>query len=382
MRLARRNARLSKPSIPKNIPLFKVFMPPEAPSLVEEVLTSGFLAEGPKVKEFSAKISKFIGNPYVVPVNSCTMALTISLKLSGVGPGTEVITTALTCVAGNEPIAMLGGKPVWADVDPETGMVTAETIAPLITPRTKAIYLLHKEGAPAELEEIYKLARANGIKVVEDAAHAFGAKRNGKKIGAMGDFVCFSFQAIKHITTGDGGALLCGSEEDYQLALKAKWFGINRDAREGRDVWREDIPSYGFKGNMNDIAGALGVAQMEHVDWILGKFHENGRRYDRLLSECPGVTTLRRNADDFQTYWGYTVLVEERDRTIQALSEAGIGCGQIHVRNDHYSMFKGDLRELPNTDWIDQRELSLPCGWWVDQADQDYIIDTLKKAVQ
>ncbi|RED44310.1 dTDP-4-amino-4,6-dideoxygalactose transaminase [Aestuariispira insulae] len=366
----------------RNIPLFKVFMPPETMEMMEETLQSGFLAEGNKVRAFRDEIAKFIGNDRVVPVNSCTMGLTIAFKLAGVGPGTEVISTALTCVAGNEPVQMLGGKVVWSDVDLETGMVTADLIEPLISPRTKAIYVLHKEGAPADIEAIYDLAKSRGLKVIEDAAHAFGARRRDWKIGAKGDFVVFSFQAIKHITTGDGGALLCANEEDFRRAKKAKWFGIDRDAREGRDVWREDIPEWGFKGNMNDIAGTLGLAQIRHVDWILEKFHQNGRRYDRELAGIPGVGLLKRDPNDFQTYWGYTVLVENRDAVIAAMTEAGIGASQIHVRNDCYSMFDADRRDLPNTDWFDAREVSIPCGWWVDQNDQDYIIEILKKAVQ
>ena len=142
---------------------------------------------------------------------------------------------------------MLGAKPVWADVDRRTGMLTADKIEPLINSNTRAIYILHKEGAPAEVEEIYSLAKSHNIRVIEDAAHAFGAKRKDKRIGSFGDFVCFSFQAIKHITTGDGGALLCGNEDDFIRAKKLKWFGIDRDARIGRDVWREDIDDWGFK---------------------------------------------------------------------------------------------------------------------------------------
>jgi perosamine synthetase len=369
-------------SLSGRLPLFKVFMPPEAVDMMAETLNSGFLAEGAKVAAFADQIAQFVGNPRVVPVSSCTMALTIAFKLSGVGPGTEVISTPLTCIAGNEPIRMLGGRPVWADVDRSTGMVTAENIEPLISSQTRAIYIVHKEGAPAEVEDIYALAKDHGLRVIEDAAHAFGAKRRTQRIGAIGDFVCFSFQAIKHVTTGDGGALLCSNDKDYQLAKKAKWFGIDRDARKGRDVWHEDIPDWGFKGNMNDIAGTLGLAQIKHIDWILEKFHHNGRRYDALLKDVPGIRILRRDPLDYQTYWGYTVLVENRNAVIDALTKAGIDAAQIHVRNDHYSMFTSDRRDLPNTDWFDARELSIPCGWWVKEDDQVRIIEVLKKAVQ
>jgi dTDP-4-amino-4,6-dideoxygalactose transaminase len=357
-------------------------MPPEAPAMIADTLNSGFLAEGSKVKAFAAEIARFIGNSRVVPVNSCTTALTIAFKLSGIGPNTEVISTPLTCVAGNEPIRMLGGQVSWADIDPSTGMLTAKTIEPLITPKTRAIYLLHKEGAPAEVEDIYALAKSYGLRVVEDAAHAFGAKRRRDRIGAIGDFVCFSFQAIKHITTGDGGALLCSNEEDYQSAKRAKWFGIDRDAREGRDVWHEDITDWGLKGNMNDLAGTLGLAQIRHIEWILDRFHQNGRRYDSLLENIPGLQTLRRDPFDYQTYWGYTVLVEKRDRVREALSKAGVSASQIHVRNDRYSIFQSGNKLLPNTNWFDARELSIPCGWWIEQNDQDKIVDIIKKAAR
>lgn len=365
-----------------SVPLFKVFMPPEAKSMMMETLDSGFLAEGTKVKQFASKISDFIGSPYVVPTNSCTSSLTIAFKLAGVTEGSEVISTPLTCVAGNEPVRMLGGKIVWADVDISTGMLTADSIKPHINSNTKAIYLLHKEGSPADVDSIYALAHSNGLRVIEDAAHAFGAQKDGKRIGSFGDLVCFSFQAIKHITTGDGGALVCPNNDDYMRAKKLKWFGIDRDARTGRDVWREDITDWGLKANMNDIAGTLGLAQMNHIDWILDKFHTNGRRYDLLFSDIPGVGVFKRDINDFQTYWGYTILVNNRSQVQTALAENGIASSQIHVRNDHYSMFGSSASPLPNTDWIDQRELSLPCGWWIDEPLQDKIINIVSQTVQ
>ena len=162
----------------KRIPLFKVFVPKEAEKNVKNTLYSGFLAEGKKVNAFSRKISKYLKNPHVVLTNSCTMAITMAYKIAGVGPNTEVITTPLTCIAGNIPIVSLGAKPIWADICRKTGMVTAENIRPLITKKTRAIYILHKEGSPANLDDIYALKRYNNkIRIVEDAAHAFGAKK-------------------------------------------------------------------------------------------------------------------------------------------------------------------------------------------------------------
>ena len=155
-------------------------MPKEAAVLVKKTLNSGFLAEGKVSEEFRCKVASYIGNKRCILTNSCTTALTIAFKIAGVGPGTEVITTPLTCIAGNQPILALGATPIWADITKETGMITRETIEPLITKKTKAIYVLHKEGSPADIEKIYDLKnKYNYIKIIEDAAHAFGASSFG-----------------------------------------------------------------------------------------------------------------------------------------------------------------------------------------------------------
>lgn len=356
-------------------------MPDEAKELVNKTLYSGYLAEGKMAEKFRSKISNFIGNENCVLTNSCTTAITIAMKIAGVGPGTEVITTPLTCIAGNQPILMLGAIPVWADVSRETGMPTRKTIEPLITKNTKAIYILHKEGSPAEVEEIYKLKKKyKNIKIIEDAAHALGAKRGDRKIGSFGDFVCFSFQAIKHITTGDGGAIFCGNKKDFKIAKKLKWFGVDRDDRISRDVWRQDIKDWGFKGNINDIASSIGLSQIKHIDWILERCYQNGKRYDKKFKKVKGIKTLLRKESDYQTFWGYTILVENRKKVSDFLTKNGIQNGQIHVRNDRYSMFKKRTNS-PNVDWFDQRELAIPTGWWVNRETQDFIIEKVKEAI-
>ena len=357
-------------------------MPKEAAILVKKTLNSGFLAEGKVSEKFRCKVASFIGNPNCILTNSCTTALTIAFKIAGVGPNTEVITTPLTCIAGNQPILALGGKTVWADVSKETGMITRETIEPLITKKTKAIYVLHKEGSPADIEKIYDLKKKyKNIKIIEDAAHAFGAMRKNKKIGSFGDFVCFSFQAIKHITTGDGGALFCGKKKDYEKAKKLKWFGVDRDKRKGRNVWRNDIDDWGFKGNMNDILASIGLAQIKHINKLINKCYKNGKRYDEKFANVKNIKVLKRNECDFQTFWGYTVLVNNRKKVSNYLMKNGVESGQIHVRNDIYSMFE-KRKVLPNVDWFDARELAIPCGWWIDKKQQDFIIKKVIEAVQ
>lgn len=353
-------------------------MPESVMPALQETLFSGFIAEGKKVAEFTKLAADYIGNPRLVMMNSCTMAITIAYRLSGVGPGTEVITTPLTCVASNHPILELGATPVWVDVDPKTGMVDPKDFEKKITPRTRAVLVLHKEGDPCRLDEILAIAKKHKIKVVEDAAHAFGSKYKGKKIGTHGDFACYSFQAIKHITTGDGGALACKSDDDFARAKKLKWFGVDKEAPRTISPWLEDIPDWGFKGNMNDISATIGVEQMKHIDKIINAHNKNGLLYSKLLANVQGVELVPRNADDFSTFWAYCLLVENRDRLEKKLKDEGVGASQIHPRNDVYSAFKDFRRPLPGVDYFAPRELALPCGWWVSAEEINRICSILK----
>ena len=363
---------------PVDVPLFKVFMPETVGEELTKTIHGGFIAEGKKVQEFGSKISGYIGNPRVVLTNSCTMALTIAYRLSGVVPGTEVISTPLTCIASNIPILQLGATPVWADVDPETGMIDPEEVETLINEKTRAILVLHKEGDPARMAELIDIGRRHSVKIIEDAAHSFGSKYKGTKIGSHGDFVAFSFQAIKHITTGDGGALLCKDEEHYLSARKMKWFGVDRESRKSSHVWEQDIPDWGYKGNMNDIAATIGIEQMKHLDVIVDKFNSNGLRYSEFLKNVPGIKLIKRDPEDYSTFWAYCLLAENKNNLQEKLLSEGIDNRQIHYRNDEYSIFASSKRDLPNVDSFSQKELCIPCGWWVDEEIQNRICSIIK----
>lgn len=362
-------------------PLFKVFVPDNISEKLQKTLLSGYIAEGEKTATFTKLVSQYVGNPNTVLVNSCTTALKIAYQISGVGNDTEVITTPLTSIATNTPILELGGKPVWADVDPDTGISDINDIERLINEKTRAIVILHKEGDIAPLDELVKLANKYNVKLIEDAAHAFGAEYKNKKIGNHGDFVCFSFQAIKHITTGDGGALCCKDEEDYLMAKKLKWFGVDHDDKSTKSPWLNDVSVLGYKGNMNDIAATIGIEQMKNVDDILYKYNRNGELYTKLLTNISGIKILKRLPDTFPIYWAYTVLVENREAIEKKLAENGITSANIHPRNDIWSIFKDSKRELQNVDYFAAHELSLPCGWWVDEDEINRIVNIIKEEV-
>jgi perosamine synthetase len=361
------------------IPLFKVFMPENITTSLEKTLYSGYLTEGPRAAEFTEKVSEFIENPLTITMNSCTMALHIAYRLAGVTHGSEVISTALTSIASNVPILSLGAKPVWADVEKETGMVDPDSIEELVTEKTKAILVLHKEGDLAKLNEINSIAKKYNLKVIEDAAHAFGASYKGAKVGNTSDYACFSFQAIKQITCADGGALSFKNEDDYWRARKMKWFGFDKAKRGPGNPWLQDVPEWGYKGDLNDVLATIGIEQMKHAKSVISKYHRNGKLYENTLANVPGLLNIRRESDCYSTYWGYTILVENREGLVTRLQEEGVQSMQIHPRNDRWSMFESSKRELPGVDYFDDRELSIPCGWWVTEEDVHKISDIIKK---
>lgn len=348
-------------------PLFSVFMPEESIRLVEETLRSGYLAEGPRVREFTNLLSGYLGNKYLVPVNSGTTALKISYRLAGIGPGDEVITTPLTCVAANTPLLELGAKIVWADIDPENGMLDLESVKSKITKKTKAIVLLHKDGYVAQLDQFISLAKEREVRLIEDGAHIFGASLNGTKIGNFrGTTTCFSFQAIKHLTTGDGGMIACDSADDFELATRLKWLGIDKGKiPQGENPWDSDIPELGYKGNLNDISAAIGVGQMSHVQNNLNLYKRNAATYKKLLLDAEGVKLTSETNGAENVYWTFVIRVKNREALQKHLKEKGVESKQVHARNDAYSLFREFRTSLPGVDSYSSQELSIPCGWWV-----------------
>jgi dTDP-4-amino-4,6-dideoxygalactose transaminase len=256
--------------------------------------------EGEQVIELERELASFLMVDNLTLVNSCTSALTIALRIIGVGEGDEVISTAMTCVATNTPIVNAGACLVWADIDPNTGMISIADVEALITSKTKAIMIVDWAGSPADLKGFQLLSQKYSIPIIQDAAHAFGAKFDGKPISDYTDFTCFSFQAIKHFTTGDGGALICRKPEDHLLARKLKWFGYDRDTvKDSKGEWKgqkwdADIlaDEVGYKFNLNNMAAAVGLANLPKMESVLNKHRRNAVQLSSLLESHPKIKLL------------------------------------------------------------------------------------------
>jgi perosamine synthetase len=359
------------------IPLFKVFMPKSVMQPLKEVLFSGYIGEGPRVEEFERKLAPWFGSENVLTLNSGTSAIQLALRLANVGYGDEVISTPMTCVATNEPILSIGAKIIWADINPDTGNIDPEDVAKKITKKTKAIIAVHWGGYPCELELLNKLAIVHGVKLIEDACHAFGATYHGKPIGSISDFTCFSFQAIKEITTVDGGALICKSKKDYQRGRLLRWYGIDRKCNRKDFRCEADITEFGYKFHMNDVAATIGIEQLKYVTANLKKTRRNAARYNRAFTSLAQISPLRYENDMESSYWLYTLRVKSLRLFMQWMQKAKIVVSQVHARNDFHTIFKDYISELPGVDEFVSSQVSIPVGWWLTPADISYIIDII-----
>ncbi len=371
-------------------PLFKINLNSESSLLnLEKVFASGFINEGEEVIELEKQLSDFLQVKNLTLVNSGTSALTLALRIIGVGEGDEVITTAMTCVATNTPITNSGASIVWADIDANTGMISVDDVESKITSKTKAIMIVDWAGTPANLLAFQSLSEKYSIPIIQDAAHAFGAQYDGLPISNFADFTCFSFQAIKHFTTGDGGALVCREDEKSILARKLKWFGYDRDSvKDSKGEWKgqkwdADIldGEIGYKFNMNNMAAAVGLANLPNMPDTLMRHRSNAKEFRSLLAGHPKIILMEMDPRAESSFWVFTLRLdlseEKRDLLLAKLNERGIGAGLVHLPNDRYSAFNKHRVFLEQTELFASTQISLPCGWWIKSSDVQEIAKSL-----
>ena len=367
-------------------PLFKVHIETEEVlSKLREVFNSGFINEGREVLQFREALQNRLNQKNVTMTSSCTASLMMGLKIAGVGQGDEVIAPSMTCVATNVSTEWLGAKTVWADINPKTGNIDPSEVAKKITSKTKAVICVNWAGVPCELEELQKICVQNNIKLIQDAAHSFGTTYKGKEVSHWADITCYSFQAIKHITSGDGGAIVCLSDEDHEYASRLKWYGFDRDRLKDDDGnwkgkrWDSNIAEVGWKMNMNNISATIGISNLQKEEKIVGAHKRNGQRYTALFNKCDKIDVLKVEDHMDPAWWIYTCLLSEevdRDAVIEKLKEKGIHAGVVHIPNHPYDCFES-TEELPQTDWFAKHQICLPSGWWLDLNDIDFIASTL-----
>lgn len=359
------------------IPLVKVAMPPRErlmPAL-EAVLYSGFVAEGEHVYQFEKRFAEHFRLPIALAMSSGTAALHTALLLAGVQPGDEVISTSMTAEPTNTTILQCGAVPVFADVDPLSGNLDPAAVEASISEKTKAILLVHYAGFPARLRELRAIADRHGIPLIEDAAHSLGASYGENGIGTVGDFGIFSLQAIKHMTTIDGGVLTMRDLSRADEARRLRWFGL----RKGVPRTEVDISVPGYKYNMHNVAAVLGLAQLEHIGSLIDRHIANGQFFDAQLGRIQGLSVTQFEVEAQPSYWLYSVLSENHADVEARLQTIGVTASKLHRPNHLHSVFAHLRRPLPGLDSYYRRLTHLPCGWWVSNEDRERIVDALSK---
>jgi len=343
------------------IVLFRPNIPKGAGEAVQRVLEGRWIGQGPQVDIFENRFEKRFGGgeTWAVSCSSGTAALHLAYLLAGIGPGDEVICPVFTCTATNLPALYIGATPIFCDVDPTSMNIDLDSVRSKISSKTRAIVFVDYGGAPANLHQLKELAEEFQIPLIEDAAHALGAVYDGKPIGSISDFTVFSFQAIKHITTGDGGMLMVRNAEKYREAKRLRWFGIDRE-KKFRGVWENGITEIGYKYHMNDIAAAIGNCGLDEFDEKLQHRKVLLKKYGELLRGINAVEQVSYPFSDGHAAWLHTILVPDAINLRDYLYRRGIETGQVHFRNDRYAIFGGRRTDLPNMDEIENKYLVLP----------------------
>lgn len=342
---------------------------------LERVLYSGYVAQGEIVEEFERKFKDFIGTGNTLSLNSGTAALHIALILAGVEYGDEVISTALTAEPTNVAIKMVGAKVRWADIDYETGNICPKSIEKAINNKTKAIIVVDYAGIPVDVNGIKAVSEKYNIPVIEDAAHALGAKFEGKKTGNNFPFTAFSFQAIKHLTTLDGGALQIQNKDLYEKAKLIRWFGLDKKLTR----MDNNISIQGYKYHMNNVNACIGLVQLEGIEKLIDKYIENGKFFDKHLKGIKGVELINYYENSEPSYWLYTLKVENKLDFIRMMEQNGILASELHKRSDLHDYLNDYPTELPNLDRFCEKMVHIPCGWWVTEDDRRKIVELIKK---
>lgn len=355
---------------------------------VVDVLRSDYLTTGPKVSEFEKKVADYVGAKYAVAIANGTAALHAACFAAGIGEGDEVITTPITFAASANCVLYCGGKPIFADINPETYNISPEEMEKKITEKTKAVIPVHFTGQPCDMKRISEIAKKHGLVVIQDGAHALGADYRGQKIGSTGDMTIFSFHPVKHITTGEGGMIVTNSEEYYKRLVLFRSHGITRDDSmllKNEGGWYYEQLALGYNYRITDIQCALGISQLARLDEFIEKRRRLVERYNAAFADNPKIKIPFVEEGCNSSWHLYIIQVNKRKEVFEKLRAAGIGVNVHYIpvyRHPYYQ--KNGYHDVycEHAEKLYEHIISLPLYTDLTEEQQDYVIEKVSEALQ
>jgi dTDP-4-amino-4,6-dideoxygalactose transaminase len=368
------------------IPVMRPYLGIEEQEAAAAAVASGWVAQGPRVAEFEAAMAQRVGAAHGVAVSSCTTGLHLALVAAGVGRDDEVVVPSMSFIATASVARYVGARPIFCDIDPATLNVTAETIAPVLTDRTRAVIVVHQAGCPADLRPIRELCQERGIAVIEDAACAIGAELYGEAVGGHSDFVVFSFHPRKIITTGEGGMVMVRSPEAAARLRRLREHGMSMSAAErhaAKGPVVEEYLEWGFNYRMTDIQAAIGLAQLAKLDEIIARRRYLAARYQEMLGAIPGLE-MHQDPDyglsNYQSFWinlpeGFPL---DRNALLARLTENGVSARRGIMASHLEPAYEGVTHHpLPATERMTASSVILPLFHLMTEEEQDQVVGTI-----
>ena len=351
---------------------------------VKSAFEYGYFGLASKVDEFEEALKSYFGASYVVATNTGTTALHLALDALRIGPGDEVIVPSLTFVASFQAISATGAKPVSCDIHPDTLLMDVGDVERRLSAKTKAVMPVHYAGNPCDMDALCELRDRHGFRIVEDAAHAFGSTYKGKKIGGFGDMVCFSFDSIKNITCGEGGAIICQDESLDKLLRNKRLLGMERESQTSsawkERGWRYDVTQQGFRYHMSNINAAIGIAQLKKVDLFIARRCEICAAYDKAFQDVSGLKKLSIDYSVVAPHlYVIRVLKGRRDALHLFLKDRDIETGISYIPNHFHSFYREEGLVLPETEKVFEEIISLPLHFEISDEDLRTVIDSVQE---
>jgi perosamine synthetase len=371
------------------IPVFKPSIGDEELAAVKEVFKSYWIGLGPKTEEFERKFAEYSGVNYAIGTNNGTAALHLALKSFNIGPGDEVILPSLTFISCAHAVLYCGAKPVFADVYADTLTLNINDIKEKITKKTRAIMPVHYGGHPCDMNAIMEIAKEHNLIVIEDAAHACGAEYKKRKIGSISDITCFSFHAVKNLTTGEGGMITTNSANIADILRRLRWLGISKgtwdryaprqDASlESLPKWYYKVAELGYKYHMSDIQAAIGIVQLKKLDKLNQKRREIAKYYSDQLSKLSWIETPVEKEYAKCVYHLYVIKAENRDGLIPYLTKNGIAASVHYMPIHLHPLYRKYKTSVPVTMKVWKKLVTLPMFPDLSNSDTENIIKTIR----